>query len=498
MRRRAIFGLMVVVSLHAADFQNGQAARAVIGQPGFSTHEAGVSATALALGSNRLYAADANRVLTFDLARIPGAKEDMTTFHSGACSLCGFTPLTVTPQAVISGIAGFSTFGRTVVAADPAHHHVLIWRDSSRSQAGPDVVLGKYDASAGVSATTLVNPLSVAFDGKRIFVGDTALHRILIWNSIPVSADQPADTVLGQPDFASSSLEDGPRPDTVRFPAALASDGTNLYVADSLDHRILVFTPGDTFLAGGALVNSATLSAGPIAPGTLVTINGVGLSYRSESSQDDGDGRLPSKLGGVELVVNGSAVPLLSVSPSEIQAQLPYGIDDSSASLYIRTERPDGSVAVSDSVAVGLASATPGLFAFTGGAEPRIGILVHSAAGDSGAGAPVTAESPAAPGEVLTIWATGLGTVSDPETTAVEGVPFAGREAPVVVPVTASLNGRSAQVVSATLTQGAIGIYEVRILLPADLQTDSKAQLYISQSGIRSNTVSLPVESANQ
>ncbi len=54
---------------------------------------------------------------------------------------------------------------------------------------GPDVSLGRStnDLSA-VSASTIVDPVSVAFDGKRLFVGDAALHRILIWNSLPASA----------------------------------------------------------------------------------------------------------------------------------------------------------------------------------------------------------------------------------------------------------------------------------------------------------------------
>ncbi len=499
MLRCALLGLLLVVSLQAADFQNGQAARAVIGQSSFSAREAGVSAIALALAPNRLYAADAsNHVLTFDLARIPGPKEDMSAYPSGACSLCGFAPLAVAAQAVIPGVAGVSSFGKTVLIVDPVHRHVLIWRDASRVQPGPDLVLGRSESS-GVSAAVLVNPVSVAFDGKRVFVGDAGLHRVLVWNSIPASSDQPADVVLGQPDFTSSDVADGPRADTIRLPAALASDGSNLYVADSLDRRILIFTPSDAPLAPGALLNSAALSAGPVAPGTLVTIKGAGLSYRSESAQQDGDASLPLELGGVEAVFNGAPLPLLSISPEEIQAQLPYTIGSaSSANLYIRAERPDAAPLISNPIAVPLAPASPGLFAFTG-TEPRIGILLH-AAGDnnSAADAPVTTDNPASPGEVLTVWAAGLGDVGDPETDAIEGVPFGGAAAPVLVPVSATVNGRSAEVESATLPEGAIGVYQVRILLPADLAADKKARLFLTQHGVSSNTILFPVGQPSQ
>lgn len=499
MFRRIAIGVLLALSLEAAEFQTGQAARAVIGQSGFSAREAGVSATALSLGTNHLYAAEpSGHILTFDVSGIPAPKDEMSNYHASSCPVCGFSPAAVANQNVFPGIAGVSSFGQTVVAADPAHHHVLIWRDTSGSSIAPDVVLGRND-SAGISAFTMVNPVSVAFDGKRIFVGDAALHRVLIWNSIPASGDQPPDAVLGQPDFASSDVTEVPRADSMRLPAALASDGTNLYVADPADHRILVFTPGDTSLAGNALLNSATLLPGPIAPGTLVTITGASLSYRSDSVQQKPDENLPRKLGGVEVVFNGTAIPLLSVAPDEIQGQIPYGVENiSSASMYVRTERPDGSISITNAISANVSPAAPGLYAFTG-TEPRTGILLHrSDDEEEPGGMPVTPESPAVPGEVLTVWATGMGAVIENEATPKEGVPFNGPEAPVALPVSATVNGRTAQVLSSVLPEGAVGIYEVRILLPSDIESDRRAQLTISEHSASSNAILFPIQRINQ
>ncbi|MBV8569682.1 MAG: hypothetical protein JO319_03640, partial [Acidobacteriaceae bacterium] len=322
---RTIIGLLIVVSLQAGEFQSGQAARAVIGQSNFSVRETGVSATALALQGNHLYAAEGSgKILTFDIAKLPGPREDMAGYPKGSCNVCGLAALAVANQNVFPGIAGVSSLGRTVVAADPAHHHVLIWRDSSEPNAEPDVILGRPDSSS-ISASTLVNPVSVAFDGRHVFVGDAALHRVLVWDTLPTSNDQPADAVLGQPSFSSTDTSDNPDAGTIFLPSALASDGTNLFVADAAAHRILVFTAGDSALPEDAVVNSATLSGGPIAPGTLVTIRAAALSTRSESAKQTADERLPVKLGAVEVVMNGVALPLLSVSPQEIQAQIPYG-----------------------------------------------------------------------------------------------------------------------------------------------------------------------------
>jgi hypothetical protein len=67
--RRAAALAAIVTSLSAAEFQNGQAARAVIGQPSFSARDAGIVAHALTVAKGKLNAADAsNRILTLDLA----------------------------------------------------------------------------------------------------------------------------------------------------------------------------------------------------------------------------------------------------------------------------------------------------------------------------------------------------------------------------------------------------------------------------------------------
>jgi|GEM_PF-1732634 len=493
--------LLIAVSVRAADFQNGQAARVVIGQTSFSARDTGIAVTALSISNNRLYAADATRhLLAFDLTKIPAAKDDLADRAGPACALCGFPPLAVLDQPVLKGIAAVSVFGKTVVIADPPGHRVLIWRDVSAPSASssPDVVLGRSGNDSSVSPTALAEPISVAFDGKRLFVGDGELHRVLIWNSLPSADNQPADAVLGQPNFTAENTTDTPGPDTIGRPAALASDGTNLYVADALYRRILVFTSADAALSAKAVLNSASLFPGPLAPGTLVTIDAAGLSETTEEAPDDGVQSLPKKLAGVEVLVDGVALPLLSVSPTQIRAQIPYDLGNAAAaSLYVRSERGDGAVTITNAVTVKLLAATPGLFAF-GGVEPRSGLTVHMDTASQGQpGTPVTVENPAKPGEVLVFWAAGLGVVDDVGgKTLVAGLPYDGSDAPVLNPVTAIVNGREAQILSAALPHQAIGVYEVRILLPDDLPADPKTPLLIEQDGFTSNTVTIPVGSA--
>lgn len=489
--------LLTALSLCAADFRSGQAARAVIGQSSFSSREANITPTALAIVDNRLYAADASRrVLTYDLTQIPGVKDELAAAGGETCALCGFAPVASTPQSVFPGIASVSGFGKTVVIADAAKHRVLIWRDTAapRSGRGPDVILDGSSAEATAFAGTVpVDPISVAFDGKHLFVGDAALQRILVWNSLPASSAQPADAILGEP--AGNPNEGSlPGPDTISRPSALASDGTNLYAADAVSHRILIFTAGDIALGQAAVVNSASLAAGPLAPGTLITISGRNLSEAEDAAPDATEQTLPLELAGTEVLLDGRRLPLLSVSPDEVRAQLPYDMENiAAASLYVRTRHHDGSVLVTNAVGLELLPTDPGVFAL-GGAEPRSGMVLHIDALSGESGAPVTADDPAIPGEVLGLWTTGLGSVDgDAENAVVAGLPNGGPDAVVLNPVEAFAAGRAAQVISAALPHGSIGIYEVRIQLPADLESDPRTPLLLSQNGEFSNTVTIAV-----
>ena len=495
---RSLFcAFFFVAALQGAEFVNGQAARAVLGQPSFSAREAGVAASSMVISDGQLYVADsANRVLTYNLARIPGIDDDLANRASSSCALCGFAPLSSIPQPPVApGSSSVSVYGKSLAAIDAHNHRVLIWRDvtTAAASAGPDVSLDISDPSeAAISQSTLINPVSIALDQNHLFVGDAALHRVLVWKSLPAADNQPADLVLGQHDFSSGEAPGSPRADTINEPDALVSDGTNLYVGDSRDRRILVFSPADSALASGAIENSASLSSEAFAPGTLLTLTGASFGEKNISSPDGENEPLPVKLGGVEVFLNGVPLPLLSVSPTEIRTQLSYTTaNGSSASLYVREEHSDGSVTVTNPVPIALTPASPGLFAF-GGNEPRAGMLLHSSADSAGSQTPVSAQAPAAPGEVVSVWATGLHVINAPSDPGpVAGIPYSGSDLSLT-PLHAVVNGVPAEVISAVLPETSIGVYELKIALPTSLSGPA-AQLSISQDGATSNTVTFPV-----
>ena len=61
-----------------------------------------------------------------------------------------------------------------------------------------------------LSQTGMNNPTQIASDGNVMAVSDTDNNRVLIWKQIPTSNQQPADVVLGQPDFTTEPADHQP------------------------------------------------------------------------------------------------------------------------------------------------------------------------------------------------------------------------------------------------------------------------------------------------
>ena len=96
---------------------------------------------------------------------------------------------------------------------------------------------------------------------RRLFISDGGNDRILIFNHIPVVSGQAADAVLGQLTqflVQDSDAERVSAADTLRTPGSLAWDGTNLYVADPFNRRILMFTLGEDRLPLTGVRNAAS------------------------------------------------------------------------------------------------------------------------------------------------------------------------------------------------------------------------------------------------
>ena len=196
------------------DFNTGQAARLVIGQKNFTLADYGAtnkligSPTGLALSNGALWVVDSNR-----LGSTPNNNR-VLLFNDAS---------TYPTPAQAPDIPG-STCGACRGAAS--------------------LVLGQPDfttTNQSLSAAGMRSPTGVATDGKVLVISDTDNNRVLIWNSVPKSNGQPADVVLGQPDFSHNGTSVPPTQTSLRGPEGVWIDKGRLFVADTQDNRVLIY-----------------------------------------------------------------------------------------------------------------------------------------------------------------------------------------------------------------------------------------------------------------
>ena len=145
-----------------------------------------------------------------------------------------------------------------------------------------------------------------------------------------------------------------------------------------------------------SVANGASFQANAgIAPGSIVSIFGTGLAGATQSAAGV---PVATSLLGVQVTFNNVPAPLFYVSPTQINAQVPFGLPPGSATVEVRAVRY---IRVQQTVTV--AAAAPGIFT-TNQQGTGPGAILH--ANDFRM---VSESAPARPGEFISIFCTGLG-----------------------------------------------------------------------------------------
>ncbi len=242
---------------------------------------------------------------------------------------------------------------------------------------------------------------------------------------------------------------------------------------------------GAPSVPAGSLVDGAAF-AGSVAPGGIASLFGSNLG---------GDPALASALplttnlahSQVFIVqtLSGTTttnpMPIFYTSGGQVNFQMPYALSaTANARVY----------AVVDGVNTAPLTFTPAtvapqVFTTTSGST-TIGVVVHGVGGGL-----ITASSPAAAGEVVTIYATGLGAVI-PAVATGAGAPLSPLANTAGV-TTATIGSKTTTASFSGLAPGFVGLYQVNAVVPSGLSSGSQS-LTISVSGVASKSVTTFVQ----
>ncbi len=141
---------------------------------------------------------------------------------------------------------GVTSDGTRMVVADPGNHRVLIWNTIPATTGQPaDIVLGQPDfasVTAGTGAARMSTPTGVAIIDGALLVADAGNDRVLVFDPLPTASGAAAAQVLGQSSTATAVLDQTPSDRTMNEPTDLAFDGRHLFVADRTNRRVLRYT----------------------------------------------------------------------------------------------------------------------------------------------------------------------------------------------------------------------------------------------------------------
>lgn len=261
-----------------------------------------------------------------------------------------------------------------------------------------------------------------------------------------------------------------------RWDFDLAGTSTISTVEMSRPKSLLARLDKIPFIPPAGIRNAASPNvAGPVAPGSLIFIEGSDLAPYFEAGPQGPI--LAQAIARTSVLAGGRILSLISVSPQRIHAQLPRDIEPGEHEIrVVRAGHPDvtGTFQVSASA--------PGLFSRAVDSQD-FGQAFHAD------GSPVTAESPARPGETITLQGTGFGRykMAHPEGFALPPAP----DYPLLFEVQVESGDAATAALWAGGLAGRIGIDCVKFKVPDGASGALKTRVVIE--GAASNSVIVPV-----
>ncbi len=416
----------------------------------------------------------------------------------GQSSFTGTTVTDATDRTMAQPYGLAFTLAGGLLVSDPFLNRVLYFQGQPAdltSGMAASMVFGQPDfdsSGTGSGPGQMSSPHHIATDtDDRLYVADTLNGRIDIYNNVPTaSPGQPAAQILTtdlrnpQGVYVSAAtgeiwVADPVVGSALRYPAfnQLIPGGSapNGGIADPAGPlAVLEDAWGDLFRADAAQrlaiyypslspINAANfLYTNNLAPGmitalyTLGNFNQFGGQASSASTLP-----LPTQLNGVEVLFNGSPVPLFYAGPNQINFLVPMGAPQT-GTANVQVIQPATGRVLGDTT-VGMNAALPGFFAQAG-----TGIGAASALNQDNTVNSQT--NPAVQGSVIQLFGTGQGFIpgAPPDGSAATGLtqtsalPLIIIGAGEVAPANIQYSG---------LAPGEVGVWQVNVLIPDSVIT---------------------------
>jgi uncharacterized protein (TIGR03437 family) len=323
------------------------------------------------------------------------------------------------------------------------------------------------------TSAELDNPFGVAVDSAaNLYIADG--------NRVRKVSNGVITTVAGNGTYGFSG-DYGPATSAQVSAGWVAVDSVGrIYITEYSNNRVRVLIPAGATTSASitAVTNAASNLAGPIAPGEIVVLSGVGLGPAQITAASIGsDGLYDAQWSETSVAFNGIPAPILYTWAGQVAAVVPYELTGTSAQV---TATYQGQT--SGAITVAVQGSAPGLFTLNSTGQGQAAAINQD-------GTINTLMSPAPVGSFISLYATGEGQTLP---TGVDGKPASNSPPVPDLPVSVTIGGVTVNDLQyAGGAPGEVaGILQINVQIPNGIATGSAVPVSVqignasSQAGV--------------